>query len=55
MWDTLPNEIVALIMQHYLTGLRKRLRYYEAFLDAQWAWETDNGNYGCYYSDHDSD
>ena len=22
MWDTLPNELVTLIMQHYLTGLR---------------------------------
>ena len=28
MWDTLPNELVSLIMQHYLTGLRERLFNY---------------------------
>ena len=48
MWDTLPNEIVKLIMQHYLTGLHERLRRHEDFLYAEWVWETDNGYYGYY-------
>ena len=49
MWQTisdLPEEIQTLIMDHYLMGLRKRLDGYERFMEAEWAWETDDGNYG---------
>ena len=46
----LPKEIQTLIMDQFLMGLRERLDRYERFMEAEWAWETDNGNYG-YYDD----
>ena len=50
----LPEEIQKLIMDHYLMGLRKRLNLYERYMEAEWAWETDHGNYG-YHDMSDDD
>lgn len=47
----LPEDIQTKIMQQFLMGLRARLDRYERFRQAEWAWLTDNGNYG--YHDDD--